>query len=175
MFGFFTRTTVQARLIIGFSIVLIMMIVITIVGISSVDTINESMTIITDKNSAKQRYAINFRGSVHDRAIAIRDVVLIKDANELEDTLQDIERLETFYNDSRIPLDRLMMNNSMTEEIVILNKIKGVEEQTMPLVNSVISAIKLGEQERANSLLLDAVKPAFTEWLASIHRLDLKE
>jgi len=60
MFGFFTRTTVQARLIIGFSIVLIMMIVITIVGISSVDTINESMTIITDKNSAKQRYAINF-------------------------------------------------------------------------------------------------------------------
>lgn len=176
MFGFFAHTTVQARLIIGFGIVLIMMIVITIIGIISVNTIDESMTVITDKNSVKQRYAINFRGSVHDRAIAIRDVVLIKDANELEDTLQDIERLAAFYNDSRVPLDRLMMNNSMAEEIVILNKIKGVEEKTMPLVSSVISAIKLGEQERANSLLLDAVRPAFTEWLASINQfIDYQE
>lgn len=32
----------------------------------------------------KQRYAINFRGSVHDRAIAVRDVVLARTDAELQ-------------------------------------------------------------------------------------------
>jgi len=74
MADFYTRTTVQSRLMMGFGIVLFMMIIITIVGINSVNTIDKSMTLITDKNSMKQRYAINFRGSVHDRSIAIHAV-----------------------------------------------------------------------------------------------------
>ena len=78
MLSFFTRVTVQTRLLIGFGAVIMMMIVITIVGINSVNAIDKSMTVITDINSVKQRYAINFRGSVHDRAIAIRDVVLLQ-------------------------------------------------------------------------------------------------
>lgn len=176
MFGFFSRTKVQTRLIIGFGTVLLMMIVITVAGISSVSTIDESMTAITDKNSLKQRYAINFRGSVHDRAIAIRDVVLIKNDRDLQDTLQEIKRLEAFYNESRIPLDKLMMNNAMLEEISVLNKIKSVEKKTMPLVNNVILAIKNGEQARAESLLLASVRPAFIEWLSTINQfIDFQE
>ena len=90
MFEFFTRASVQARLLVGFGAVIIMMIVITVVGINSVNTIDKSMSVITDMNSVKQRYAINFRGSVHDRAIAIRDVVLVRDNYELQKTLKDI-------------------------------------------------------------------------------------
>jgi methyl-accepting chemotaxis protein len=169
MTDLFTRTTIQARLIIGFGIVLFMMIVITVVGINSVNTIDSSMTIITDKNSVKQRHAINFRGSVHDRSIAIRDVVLVKNKSDLQKTLQNIQDLEIFYNESRVPLDTLMMNNSMPEEQRILANIKDVERKTMPLVRNVISAIQSGEQQRAESILLESVKPAFTEWLSTIN------
>lgn len=39
----------------------------------------------------------------------------------------------------------------------------------MPLINKVISAISRGERENAQRILLESVRPAFTQWLASIN------
>lgn len=176
MLKIFTEATVQSRLVIGFGAVLTMMIVITVVGINNVNTIDETMTIITDKNSVKQRYAINFRGSVHDRAIAIRDIVLVNEEYDLQNTLNEIKRLESFYNDSRVPLDELMMSDSMYDENAILDKIKTVESKTMPLVSRVISEVKQGNKNSAHTLLLSSVRPAFVDWLAAINEfIDYQE
>ena len=176
MLNLFTRATVQTRLLIGFGAVLIMMLVLTIVGINSVKAIDKSMTVITDINSVKQRYAINFRGSVHDRAIAIRDVVLVRENFELQSALKDISRLETFYNESRVPLDQLMIKGSTPHEEDILALIKGVESKTMPLVKQVINQVQQGNKQQAEQLLLTKVRPAFVEWLAAINQfIDYQE
>lgn len=176
MLSFFTRATVQTRLLIGFGAVIMMMIVITIVGINSVNAIDKSMTVITDINSVKQRYAINFRGSVHDRAIAIRDVVLLQENSELQRTLKDISRLEVFYNESRVPLDQLMIEGSSSSEENILNLIKHIESKTMPLVKQVINKMQQGDKQQAEQLLLISVRPAFVEWLAAINQfIDYQE
>jgi len=176
MLSFFTRATVQTRLLIGFGAVIMMMIVITIVGINSVNAIDKSMTVITDINSVKQRYAINFRGSVHDRAIAIRDVVLLQENSELQRTLKDISRLEVFYNESRVPLDQLMIEGSSSSEENILTLIKRIESKTMPLVKQVINKMQQGDKQQAERLLLNSVRPAFVEWLAAINQfIDYQE
>ena len=176
MLSFFTRATVQTRLFIGFGAVIMMMIVITIVGVNSVNAIDKSMTIITDINSVKQRYAINFRGSVHDRAIAIRDVVLLQENSELQRTLKDISRLEVFYNESRVPLDQLMVEGSSSSEENILTLIKRIESKTMPLVKQVINKMQQGDKQQAEQLLLNSVRPAFVEWLAAINQfIDYQE
>lgn len=176
MLSFFTRATVQTRLLIGFGAVIMMMIVITIVGINSVNAIDKSMTVIADINSVKQRYAINFRGSVHDRAIAIRDVVLLQENSELQRTLKDISRLEVFYNESRVPLDQLMVEGSSSSEENILTLIKRIESKTMPLVKQVINKMQQGDKQQAEQLLLNSVRPAFVEWLAAINQfIDYQE
>ena len=176
MLSFFTRATVQTRLLIGFGAVIMMMIVITIVGINSVNAIDKSMTVITDINSVKQRYAINFRGSVHDRAIAIRDVVLLQENSELQRTLKDISRLEVFYNESRVPLDQLMVEGSSSSEENILTLIKRIESKTMPLVKQVINKMQQDDKQQAEQLLLNSVRPAFVEWLAAINQfIDYQE
>jgi methyl-accepting chemotaxis protein len=176
MLNLFTRATVQTRLLIGFGAVIMMMIVITVVGINNVNVIDKTMTVITDMNSVKQRYAINFRGSVHDRAIAIRDVVLVSENHELQSTLRDINRLETFYNESRVPLDQLMMTGSTVNEENILDLIKSIENKTMPLVKQVINEVQQGNKQQAEQLLLTAVRPALVEWLAAINQfIDYQE
>tara|TARA_B110000211_G_C14083713_1_gene555724 strand:+ start:1155 stop:2810 length:1656 start_codon:yes stop_codon:yes gene_type:complete len=176
MLNLFTRVTVQTRLLIGFGAVIVMMIAITIIGINNVNAIDKAMTVITDMNSVKQRYAINFRGSVHDRAIAIRDVVLLSERSELQNTLRDIANLETFYNDSRVPLDQLMMNGSTAKEANILDTIKQIERKTMPLVKQVINEVQQGNKRQAQTLLLSSVRPAFVEWLAAINQfIDYQE
>lgn len=176
MLNLFTRVTVQTRLLIGFGAVIVMMIAITIIGINNVNAIDKAMTVITDMNSVKQRYAINFRGSVHDRAIAIRDVVLLSERSELQNTLRDIANLETFYNDSRVPLDQLMMNGSTAKEANILDTIKQIERKTMPLVKQVINEVQQGNKRQAQTLLLSSVRPAFVDWLAAINQfIDYQE
>ncbi|MCW2534863.1 MAG: chemotaxis protein, partial [Modestobacter sp.] len=68
--------SISRRLALGFLVVVLSMVALTGTGVWRVEQINSHLTTINDLNSVKQRYAINFRGSVHDRAIAVRDVVL---------------------------------------------------------------------------------------------------
>ena len=68
--------SISRRLTLGFLVVVLSMVGLTGIGVFRVETINDHLTTINDLNAVKQRYAINFRGSVHDRAIALRDVVL---------------------------------------------------------------------------------------------------
>lgn len=74
MFG---QLTVAKRLAFGFGLIVSLMIVITVIGNQRVGFIDSTLTSVNEGAALKQRYAINFRGSVHDRAIAIRDAVLV--------------------------------------------------------------------------------------------------
>lgn len=170
--------TINLRLIIGFSVVLLMMVVLTIVGISRVNFIDDKITQITDVNSVKQRYAINFRGSVHDRAIAVRDVVFSRNASELNKDIEDIQRLDSFYQKSADAM-RKIMNSNMTvtnEERRIYAAINDIERKTLPLIEQVIAAKRNGDSANAKSILLDQARPAFVQWLAIINEfIDYEE
>jgi len=75
---YLAQLKVRTRLALGFGTLVALMALLTIVGIQKVNFIDKSLAEVTDINSVKQRYAINFRGSVHDRAIAIRDVSMAR-------------------------------------------------------------------------------------------------
>ena len=130
--------------------------------------------------STKQRYAINFRGSVHDRAISIRDVVLSEDNGSIlyKDSILDIKRLEEFYTSSAKSMDEIFTNKSnfVEEELIILNKIKSVESKTLPLVNEIIKLKSQGENLKALNILLNEASPLFTNWLKVINEfIDYQE
>lgn len=167
----FSQMSVRRRLVIGFGLVLAVMLAITVIGVRNVQTIDQGLTAITDQNSVKQRYAINFRGSVHDRAIAIRDVVLAPDATVLNQEIAVIERLERFYQESAGPLNRLLNNggNVSASERQLLSRIQSVEQRTEPLIDEVIALRQAGQREAAERLMLSEAKPAFIDWLASIN------
>ncbi|WP_051207260.1 methyl-accepting chemotaxis protein [Saccharospirillum impatiens] len=167
----FSQMSVRRRLVIGFGLVLAVMLAITMIGVRNVQTIDQGLTAITDQNSVKQRYAINFRGSVHDRAIAIRDVVLAPNTAALNEEIAIIERLEGFYQDSAGPLNRLLNSgqNVSASERQLLSRIQAVEQRTEPLIEEVIGLRQAGQREAAERLMLAEAKPAFIDWLASIN------
>ena len=91
------QLTIAKRLGLGFGLVLALMIAVAAIGVQRVGLIENSLTRVSEDATVKQRYAINFRGSVHDRAIAIRDAVLVQDDQNLAIQLRDIERLNGLY------------------------------------------------------------------------------
>jgi methyl-accepting chemotaxis protein len=176
--AWFENLRVGARLAWGFSLVLFTLIGLTVLGTLRVSSINGSLTTIGDVNSVKQRYAINFRGSVHDRAIAVRDVVLEADKSAVAAQQQLIAKLANDYAQSAGPMDQLIASHPDTtqDERSALAAIKEIEAKTVPLTEKVI-AMRLADQgPEAMVLLLNEVRPAYVAWLGSINRLiDIQE
>ncbi|TMO77195.1 methyl-accepting chemotaxis protein [Pseudoalteromonas sp. S3776] len=161
--------TINMRLVTGFGIILAMMLILTVIGISRVSLINSNITHMTDVNSVKQRYAINFRGSVHDRAIALRDVVLINNESSLRNVLSDIAELDAFYQTSSRAM-RDLVSDMSREEKALINKINQIEQQTQPYIEDVINAKNAGNLGEASRILLTDARPAFTQWLSVINQ-----
>ncbi|WP_372621119.1 methyl-accepting chemotaxis protein [Falsiroseomonas sp.] len=172
------RGGIGRRLVLGFAAVLGLLVVLGAVAMHRVNAISASLATVNDINSVKQRFAINFRGSVHDRAISLRDVVLVTASAERRAALEEIERLAAFYAESAVRLDRMMATGAEVtpDEQRILASIKETEARTMPMVRAVIEAQQAGDATRARTLLLDQARPALVEWLARINQfIDLQE
>jgi methyl-accepting chemotaxis protein len=174
----FTGFTIGKRLAIGFGAVLMLMVVLAGLAIQRVGQIDNILTTINDVNSVKQRYAINFRGSVHDRSIAVRDVVLAASAAASAPHVELIRKLDANYQKSAGPLDALFAQQKdiLPEEKQALAAIKDVEGRTQPLIAKVIELRQADQLPEAAALLDKQAAPAFVEWLASVNRLiDLEE
>jgi methyl-accepting chemotaxis protein len=169
---------IAPRLIIGFGVVLALLVALGGIAVHRVNEITASLTTMNDINSVKQRYAINFRGSVHDRAISLRDVVLVTEAGERRDALAEIERLAAFYANSATRLDAMMATGVEVtpREREILASIKETERRTLPMIVEVSALVGRGEATRAHAMLMADARPAFITWLAQINQfIDLQE
>ncbi|SOU07674.1 methyl-accepting chemotaxis protein [Xanthomonas arboricola] len=164
------------RLALGFLAIIVLMVILAVVGIQRVRSIDQQLTAINEVNSVKQRYAINFRGSVHDRAIALRDVVLLDDPAERHTAEQSIDKLAADYARSAKPLDDMIAASTDAEEKAILQRIKAIEQRTMPLIAQVRAFRDGADKPHAEQRLLQQARPAFVAWLASINAfIDLQE
>ena len=167
MFG---PLTVAKRLALGFGLILTLMLVVSVNGNQRVGFIDRTLTSVEDGAAVKQRHAINFRGSVHDRAIAIRDAVLVDSDRALQRHLADIDRLEAFYRDNAQAMDKLFATTDTTEtERKLLAAIQDIERQTLALTTTLLDQRQAGDVPGAQQFLLDQVAPAYTEWLARVN------
>ncbi|MGY1642917.1 methyl-accepting chemotaxis protein [Geodermatophilus sp. SYSU D00703] len=170
--------SISRRLTLGFLVVVLSMVGLTGIGVLRVESINDSLTTINDLNAVKQRYAINFRGSVHDRAIALRDVVLSTTPAELQQEVDLIEELAAKYTASAGPMDDLFAveGNVNADEVAALAEIERIEAETLPLIEQVVQLERTGQQAAALQVLTEQAKPLFVEWLGAINVLiDMEE
>lgn len=168
----------STRLVLGFGSLLLMMSVLTFIGISRVNIIDNTLTQMTDINSKKQRYAINFRGSVHDRAIALRDVILVESQQEFDSTLTLIKELDQFYQASARALNSDISANMFmsVKERDIYKRIQEIEQDATVLLEQVIQETEKKNTVRAKKILLNEARPAFVNWLNTINEfIDYQE
>ncbi len=172
------RLTIGSRLAVAFAVMLLMIAGLSAMSIQKVRLINDNLTTVNEINSVKQRYAINFRGSVHDRAIELRDVVLVGTDDELDQAVSAIGQLTENYAKSAGPLDSMIASgvNVTDEERDILASIKATETATLPLITQVIDLRRSGDTVAAQALLMAEARPQFVTWLRQINQfIDLQE
>ena len=117
-------------------------------------------------------YAINFRGSAHDRAIALRDVTLGKTPEDRARERAAIERLATFYAESAGPLEKLVNTSDDAAQLrELYGAIQGIEARALTASRDVMAHMDKGDREAAERVLWQEAKPAYTDWLAAINKL----
>lgn len=166
-------STIQTRLAAGFGLLVLMFIAVLIYSIVTARGIDRRLSENSDFNSVVQRAAINFRGSAHDRSIAIRDVVLAPTEEALQREQQTIEKLAKFYADSnQTLLAALQGAKAVPAEVApLLQNIEAIEAQAVQTTQRIIQLVKDGSHRDASALLWSEAKPQYEKWLAAINKL----
>ncbi|MEX5499417.1 methyl-accepting chemotaxis protein [Pseudomonas syringae] len=166
------QVSLATRIGLGFAAVVSLLILITAVGIQRVGFIDSILEDVGENAAKVQRYAINFRGSVHNRAIALRDAVLVNNDQDLALHLAEMTRLEKDYVDSAVPMEQLFAKQNISaEERQLLRGIKEIEQQTLGSTKSVIALRRAGDIAGAQALLLSQTSGDYSEWLKRINAL----
>ena len=161
----------------GYGMLVVMILGISILSINRITFIEKNLQEINGVNSPKQRVAINYRGSVHNRSISIRDVVFASNEKDLKIYLDEIKYEEDFYVAAKNKMQSDFIDNNMLtpEEQEILAKINATEDETMPLIKKIIEYKQAGNTE-AMINTLNEVRPKFVYWLKVINEfIDLEE
>ena len=164
------QMSLTQRLMLGFGAVLSLILLVTLVGIQRVGVIDSLMNEINDEFSPQQRAAINFRGSVHDRAIALRDLVLTENDSALSGIQNDIRQLADFYDQARNKLEHLHQQRPPDSgELAMIRAIKQAEKTALAASEKVTQARLRGDLQASRNLVLSEVGPAYSQWLKVIN------
>lgn len=162
------------RLYAGFAVLLLIMLAINILGLYKISIADENLNQLSKQTAVEQRHAINFRGSVHDRAIAIRDAVLVGTIEQSQVYQKHIRDLDSFYQASAAALDAMYADvnaEHSVEEKNMLQAIKSIESSTLAETKQLLEMLNANHFAEAKVLLLGTVSPAYTEWLKRINAL----
>tara|TARA_R110002072_G_scaffold254738_5_gene413602 strand:+ start:478 stop:2175 length:1698 start_codon:yes stop_codon:yes gene_type:complete len=170
-------TKISTRLAVGFSALLGLLVLLTAVGIYQVNQIDRGLTTINDVNGTKQRFAVDWRGSVHDRAIVLRDIVITSGDGNLGTLESEIQRLRDAYSVAETGMQQVTSQHAGSpQEKSIVNSINDQAEITRTLTEQVIAARQADEYANAQTMLLEQAGPAYTEWLNRINQfIDLQQ
>lgn len=160
------------RIGLGFAAIVSLLVLVTAVGIQRVGFIDSTLEHVSENAAKIQRYAINFRGSVHNRAIAIRDAVLVDNDRDLARHLNEMTTLENAYTESAGPMDQLFAARGVSaQEQQLLQAIKAIEARTLASSKAVLDLRRVGDIAGAQALLLRETSADYSEWLDRVNAL----
>ncbi len=165
------KMSIRTRIIITVGGGLLALLLINVIGVMRMMEVNHKLKDMTEVNSVKQRYAINFRGSVHDRSIRVRDYVLLDEENERLVVLKEIRNLEKFYLESEQLLNQMMASDKAIGqgEKDMISEINQSKVFLTPFIEDIISLVNQGKRDEAYRILMATARPEFQKWLDKIN------
>ena len=165
------KMSIRTRITITVGGGLLALLMINVIGVVRMREVNQQLREMTEVNSVKQRYAINFRGSVHDRSIRVRDYVLLGNASDRKVVLSEIEELEQFYLESEQLLNKMMAGDKAIGqgEKDMISEINQSKVFLTPFIEDIISLVNQGNRDEAYGILMATARPEFQKWLDRIN------
>lgn len=161
----------------GFAILSLVMVGITLFGFFKISIADKNLVQLSENTSIEQKRAVDLRGSVHDRAILIRDLVLSSPPKEQASIIEKINALALIYQKADQALDvKYAQYRHSDNEVYYLQQIKETSKIASQQTAHLITLVDTGEMHNAIQYLSSDTAQTYIEWLKRINQLiDLKE
>ena len=162
----FTDTTVRFKLIAGYSLMIVLLLLVSLVGAYGINESNNKLKHVTEVNAVKIILLDKMSNSTHIVSRVIRSLALIEDKAEYEHEFVKIAAAREEYNKAFEQLKKMDLD---AEGQKIYAEIQNDMDETRPKNNKFVEMSKSNKQE-AVEYLLKVANPSNQTWQDHIHQ-----
>ena len=169
------KMKVGTRLGLGFALVLVLLVAVTVLGIARMAQIQERLDHVINVNNVVTRLVIDMRGNVSDRITSLRILTLMTDASDMEPEMARIKTQTATYQETQKKLEEKFAVESTAEEKTLLASIKEYEAAAMPAIAKASALWMANDAEGATRVMIKEIRPVQKKWMEALEQLAVLE
>jgi methyl-accepting chemotaxis protein len=165
--------TIAKRLGMGFGLVAVFLLVVIALGLTSMRQIQDRMDEITKINGVETKLAQTMDLTVTERALAMRNLILLKDDKEIQIEIKRIAEQEKKYSAAQDQLGQMFRTQKETsdEERALLEQISKQAAVAGPYIQRAAALALEQKQDEAYKLLRYEFRPVQKAWWELLRKL----
>ncbi|WP_258000962.1 methyl-accepting chemotaxis protein [Janthinobacterium sp. ROICE36] len=165
------KMKVGTRLGLGFALVLVLLVAVTVLGIARMAQIQDRLDHVINVNNVVTRLVIDMRGNVSDRITSLRILTLMTDAGDMEPEMARIKTQTSTYQETQKKLQEKFAIESTAEENTLLASIKEYEAAAMPAIAKASALWMANDAEGATRVMIKEIRPVQKKWMEALEQL----
>ncbi|QGZ43248.1 methyl-accepting chemotaxis protein [Pseudoduganella flava] len=162
---------VGTRLGLGFALVLLFLVAVTVVGIFRMAQIQDRLDHVVSVNNVVTRLVIDMRNNVADRIGSLRTLTLMSDPADMEPEFARIKDQASKYDAALKKLEAQFAIEALPEEKKLLGQIKEHEGVAMPAIERASALWLANDAMGATKILIKEIRPAQKKWMEALDQL----
>lgn len=167
---------IGVRLSAAFTVIFIMLIAITGMGISRMDAMHASLRFITEINNKETAILVEMRSTLSERMIALRNIVIMDEPDRIRAEIARARSQARLYDETYAALVRVVATHRASEIEVASMTTIGDQSRLAKMV--VEKVIRLGlarrSSEAANTLMYE-LQPIHQRWMEALNALAVEK
>ncbi|MDN2696693.1 methyl-accepting chemotaxis protein [Janthinobacterium sp. SUN073] len=162
----FLNLTIAKRLGLGFGLVALFLLLVIALGLTSMRQIQDRMDEATKVNNVETRLAQTMDLTVTERALALRNLILLKEDKEIQIEVARIAEQEKKYASAQQKLGAMFatLEGTSNEEKSLLEQIRTQSELAAPFIQRAAALALNQKQDDAYKLLRYEFRPVQKRW-----------
>jgi len=166
---------VGMRLALGFALVLVLMVILTVVGIVRTGQIQSRLDRVIGVSNVVTRLVVDMRNNVSERVTSLRTLTLMTDPADMEPELKRFKEQTAKYDALQQKLSEKFALEASTEEKALLAQIKEAEGVAMPAIAKASELYLANNAMDATRVMVKEIRPAQKKWLEALDQLADRE
>jgi methyl-accepting chemotaxis protein len=162
---------VGMRLGLGFALVLVLMVILTVVGIVRMAQIQNRLDHVVSVNNVVTRLVVDMRNNVSERVTSLRTLTLMTDPADMEPELKRFKEQTGKYDALQKKLAEKFAAEASAEEKALLTQIESAEGVAMPAIAKASELYLANNAMDATRVMVKEIRPAQKKWLEALDQL----
>jgi methyl-accepting chemotaxis protein len=166
---------VGMRLGLGFALVLVLMVILTVVGVVRMAQIQNRLDHVVSVNNVVTRLVVDMRNNVSERVTSLRTLTLMTDPADMEPELNRFKEQTGKYDALQAKLAEKFSVEASAEEKALLGQVKDAEAVAMPAIAKASALYLANNAMDATRVMVKEIRPAQKKWLEALDQLGALE